>query len=85
MMTTTQSGPGLPGRGRRAAAGACASQMEPAKQAIASIESAIAAAPDAGQVRARAAGRRADETGRLKTAFDSKDYQTVLAARAGAC
>jgi hypothetical protein len=57
---------------------ACASQVEPARQAIANIESAIAAAPDAAKyVPEQLAGVQA-QLAELKTAFDRKDYQAVL-------
>lgn len=58
---------------------ACASQQEPAKQAIAGIENAIAAATDAAKyVPEQLAGVQSKLT-ELKTAFDSKDYASVLA------
>ena len=60
--------------------GACSNQMEPAQQAIAGIDSAIAtASPDAGKYvpdeLATVKGKLAD----LKSAFDKKDYVAVLA------
>jgi len=60
--------------------GACSNQMEPAQQAIANIDSAIASAsPDAGKYvpdeLATVKGKLAD----LKAAFDKKDYVAVLA------
>ncbi|HMI37875.1 MAG TPA: hypothetical protein VK505_09655 [Steroidobacteraceae bacterium] len=60
--------------------GACSNQMEPAQQAIAGIDSAIASAsPDAGKYvpeeLATVKGKLAD----LKSAFDKKDYVAVLA------
>jgi hypothetical protein len=59
---------------------ACASQMQPAKQAIDSVESAInAASADAGkyipdQLAAAQAG-----LANLKNSFDNKDYKAVIA------
>lgn len=59
--------------------GACASQQEPARQAIAGIENAIGAAADAAKyIPDQLAGVQAKLT-ELKSAFDNKDYQTVLA------
>jgi hypothetical protein len=59
--------------------GACAGQMEPAKQAIAGIESAINAATDAAKyIPDQLAGVQSKLT-ELKAAFDNKDYQTVVA------
>ena len=59
--------------------GACASQQEPAKQAIAGIDNASNAATDAGKyIPDQLAGVQSKLT-ELKTAFDNKDYQTVLA------
>jgi hypothetical protein len=59
--------------------GACASQQEPATQAIAGIENAINAATDAGKyIPDQLAGVQSKLT-ELKTAFDNKDYKTVLA------
>ncbi|HEV7432862.1 MAG TPA: hypothetical protein VGN77_07455 [Steroidobacteraceae bacterium] len=58
--------------------GACANQMEPAKQAIAGIESAIAAVPDASKyIPEQLAGVQA-KLADLKTAYDNKDYKTVM-------
>jgi hypothetical protein len=58
---------------------ACANQMEPAKQAIANIESAIAAAADAPKYIPDQLAAVQTKLADLKTAFDSKDYAGVLA------
>lgn len=57
---------------------ACASQLEPARQAIASIEKAIAAAPDAAKYIPDQLAAVQSQLAELKTAFDGKDYQAVL-------
>ena len=58
---------------------ACANQMEPAKQAIANIESAISAAADAPKYIPDQLAAVQTKLADLKTAFDSKDYSGVLA------
>jgi len=57
---------------------ACAGQLEPASQAIAGIEKAIAAAPDAGKYVPDQLAAVQAQLAELKTAFDGKDYQAVL-------
>jgi len=59
----------------------CASQMEPAKKAIADIEAAIAAAgPDASQYIPDQLGAVNQQLSDLKAKFDQKDYKGVIAA-----
>ncbi len=64
--------------------GACANQMEPAQKAIAGIDSAVsAAAPDAGKYIPDQLAAVQKKLADLKTAFDSKDYATVLTGAPG--
>lgn len=59
----------------------CANQMEPAKQAIAGIEAAIAAAgPDAAQLIPDQLQAVTGQLNDLKMKFDQKDYKGVIAA-----
>ena len=59
----------------------CANQMEPAKNAIAGIEAAIAAAgPDAAQYIPDQLQAVTSQLNDLKMKFDQKDYKGVLAA-----
>jgi hypothetical protein len=58
---------------------ACAGQQEPARQAIAGIESAINAATDAAKYIPDQLTAAQSKLTELKTAFDNKDYQTVMA------
>jgi len=61
--------------------GACSNQMEPAQQAIAGIDSAIASAsPDAGKYIPEELATVNGKLAELKAAFDKKDYVGVLAA-----
>ena len=67
-----------------AALAACTNQMEPAQKAIASIESAIAAAgPDAKQYIPDQLKAVTEQLVGLKTKLDQKDYAGVLAAAPG--
>ena len=59
--------------------GACENQMDPAKQAIANIESAVAGATDASKYVPDQLAAVQTKLADLKTAFDNKDYKTVLA------
>ena len=59
----------------------CANQMEPAKKAIADIETAIeAAGPDAAQYIPDQLQAVTSQLADLKMKFDQKDYKTVMAA-----
>ena len=58
---------------------ACANQMEPAQQALSRAEAAVnAAAPDAGKYQPEQLASVQSRLASLKSAFDKKDYQTVL-------
>lgn len=58
----------------------CANQMEPAKKAIADVEAAIAAAPDAAQYIPDQLDAVNRQLADLKAKFDQKDYKGVVAA-----
>ena len=58
---------------------ACANQMEPARQALAAAQTAVdASAADAGQYMPEHLKSLQARLGTLKTAFEQKDYATVL-------
>lgn len=58
----------------------CAGQMEPAKKAIADIETALATAPDAAQYIPDQLDAVNQQLADLKAKFDQKDYKGVIAA-----